>query len=353
MVSGTLCNMRLRRVSRWLACVLGLAALVAAPVTALDLEASMTRASRVYHSLSLLVGTTSPGVTVLDADGVPSVDYGYKDGEWLGTWANPNAVAAVALGYVREWESAGEVEPLRRFWNCIEWLDSNAADTGACVVWLYQSPVSYEPVPPWASALAQANILRVLAIADKMSESDRYGVLIQRLLRSFDTTIEDGGVMFFLGDGRGKWFAEVASVRRSQPPFILNGHMEVLLRLYEYAEATGDEAIKRLFAEGTVALKGLLPQYDAGRWSYYDLEGNWAYDYHYTHIDELRELYELTGEPLFAEYADRWDSYFPWNPWWARKRLAAYLLNAAILWSVGVCILLGRWLVCKNKARAR
>jgi hypothetical protein len=125
------------------------------------------------------------------------------------------------------------------------------------------------------------------------------------------------------------------------------------LRLHEYWQSSGDTDAKGLFDAGVIALKGVLPRYDTGYWSYYDLESNLAYDYHYTHIDELRQLHELTGEPMFAEYADRWDSYFPLNPWWARKRFAAYLLNVAIVWIILACGLVVWWRVARNRGPAQ
>ena len=57
-----------------------------------------------------------------------------------------------------------------------------------------------------------------------------------------------------------------------------------------------------------------MAQYDAGFWSLYEMPVDSrsmlasAY-YHHLHIVQLRILHRLTGEPIFQQYADRWESY--------------------------------------------
>jgi hypothetical protein len=311
----------------------------------------MEAASYLYQRVSVALRLTSPSEMKMDASGVPVVDFGFKQGEFIGEQVNPLAVAAAGRQHLLEYERTGDAAALDKAENCLTWLEEAAVWNGAAAVWEYWYPTSYIAELPYYSALAQANIMRTLVLGEQVMGLGRYRALIDGIIVSLNTAIVDGGCMEPVGDDEGKWFAELASPYRSQPPYILNGHMEVLLRLHEYWESSGDGRARDLFDAGVLALKGLLPQYDAGRWSYYDLEGNWAYDYHYTHIDELRQLYVLTSEPTFAEYAVRWESYFPWNPWWARKRLAAYLLNVAIVWVVIAGGLLVWWLVRRNRGR--
>ena len=331
---------------------LAVAALVAVPLTSLRLPQSIEAASYLYQRVSVAFRLTAPAQMKLDESGVPVVDYGYKQGQYIGEQVNPLAVAAAGWQHMLEYERTGDEAALDRAKNCLDWLEGAVVWHGDSAVWEYWYPTSYGSELPYYSALAQGNIMRTLVRAEAVAGVGRYQALVDGIIASLDTTPEDGGCMVPLGDDGGKWFAEIASPSRSQPPYILNGHMEVLLRLHEYWESSGDSNARELFEAGIVALKALLPRYDAGNWSYYDLEGNWAYDYHYTHIDELEQLYDLTREPVFAEYADRWDSYFPWNPWWARKRFAAYLLNVAIVWTVLMGGLLVWWLVRRNRGTA-
>lgn len=343
---------RLARSARWGLLALAAAVVTTVPITSFGMAESMNTASRFYQWVSLATRLTSPGEVKYAASGVPVVDYGYKQGTYVGEQVNPLAVAAAGRQFLLNYQRTGDLAEMEKAENCIKWLEDSVVWNGRAAVWEYRFPTSYVSEIPHYSALAQANILRTLVLAEGVMGEGRYIDLIGGIIASLDTSIADGGCATPIGFRGGKWFAELASPYRSQPPFILNGHMEVLLRLHEYWKSSGDLKAGRLFEAGVIALEELLPQYDAGRWSYYDLEGNWAYDYHYVHIDELQELSGLAEEPVFAEYAERWGSCLPWNPWWARKRFAAYLLNVAILWSVGVCILLGRWLVHRNEAEA-
>jgi hypothetical protein len=342
----------MRGLLRPLAAAAGMALLLGLVTVQVSLEPSVSAASWLYQRVSVVLHTTSPTQVVVGEDGVPRVNRGYKDGAYVGEKEHPMLVASVAREYLSRYEETGNQESYVKFMNCMGWLESSAVRRDGGVLWPYNYGTSYVPEPPFYSALAQANIMRALYEAYVVTHEERYRALIDGVLVSLDTAIPDGGCMVRVGGGSGKWFAEVAAPCRSKPPFILNGHMEVLLRLHEYSVATGNEPAARLFDEGVVALMELLPQYDAGRWSYYDLEGNWADDYHYTHIEELRQLHDITGKPLLAEYADRWDSYVPWNPMWARKRFAAYLLNVAVLFCVLACCYLAWRLVRSRKVRA-
>lgn len=342
------CRARQHRLLVVVGIICGLSVVMAVPVTAITLDGSIERASWLYQRVSLVLHTTSPGGFVIGDAGVPVTARGYKHGEYVGEKEHPMLVAAVAREYLSAYEETGSEKSYVKFMNCMDWLESVAVHRDGGVLWPYNYGISYVKEPPFYSALAQANIMRTLFQAYETTREERYQALIDGILVSLDTPIPDGGCMVTLGDGSGKWFAEVVARCRSEPPFILNGHMEVLLRLHEHSVATGNEVAERLFGEGVVALKELLPQYDADCWSYYDLEGNWAYDYHYTHIDELWILHDITGDEMFAEYADRWDGYVPWNPMWARKRFAAYLLNVAVLFCVFACCYLA-WRLVRNR----
>ncbi len=53
----------------------------------------------------------------------------------------------------------------------------------------------------------------------------------------------------------------------------------------------------------------LLPQFDAGDISNYDLAGHaWCY-YNRVHVEQLRYLHDVTGNPRFQEYADQFEGY--------------------------------------------
>jgi hypothetical protein len=78
---------------------------------------------------------------------------------------------------------------------------------------------------------------------------------------------------------------------------------------------TNDANAKSVFDKGVNYLKDNLWKYDTGSWSSYDLVDNLAtIEYHKAEISQLKELYDITGEDIFNEYADRFEKYLKLMP---------------------------------------
>lgn len=85
---------------------------------------------------------------------------------------------------------------------------------------------------------------------------------------------------------------------------VLNGSIFGLFGLYDYCVEIND---LKLFDEYVESLVNLLPKYNLGWWSYYDLSGSInSRFYHQLHIDMMDVLGHLTGRPIFKKYADSW-----------------------------------------------
>ena len=96
-----------------------------------------------------------------------------------------------------------------------------------------------------------------------------------------------------------------------------------ILGLFDWAEVTSNAEAKRHASEAIETLKILLPYYDLGVVSAYDLSfitipelrngsrrtPHVVNRYHTVHIELLWALHTLTGEPMLSEYAERWLSY--------------------------------------------
>lgn len=98
------------------------------------------------------------------------------------------------------------------------------------------------------------------------------------------------------------------------PTHILNGFIRATWGVYDYWLATGEEAARQLFGATISTLRRNLEKYDAGFWSLYDLAGTRlkmlaSPFYHRLHVAQLGVLHRLTGEELFAQYAEKWDGY--------------------------------------------
>ena len=81
---------------------------------------------------------------------------------------------------------------------------------------------------------------------------------------------------------------------------ILNGYIQSLVGLYEYAKLTGDAEGQALFEAGDVNARAETPRYDTGAWSLYDQHVESDLSYHELLAEFLEHLCQRTqtGEPL-------------------------------------------------------
>ena len=161
-------------------------------------------------------------------------------------------------------------------------------------------------------------------LAHKLTEKEIYYKTSQQALRSFAYDIADGGVRIQDSNG-GWWYEHFAEPKLSNPSRTLNAMAYSLASLWNYYEYTNDALAKELFDRGILTLKEHLPEYDAGFYSYYDAHKTVASPpYHHENINSLLNLHRITKEPLFLEYAERWqaDNESLWG--WAQRQ---YLLE--------------------------
>ena len=82
--------------------------------------------------------------------------------------------------------------------------------------------------------------------------------------------------------------------------------------LYDYYRATNSEEALGLFNADIDSLKKYLHRYDTGYWTTYDQLRKPGYAkirYQRYHIELLRVLHAITGEPVLHEYIVRWTGY--------------------------------------------
>lgn len=171
-------------------------------------------------------------------------------------------------------------------------------------------------VSPWYSALSQGMMISALA---------RYGHLrgidlssnINRSLSVINMPVSDGGVKRVVF-GHHPFFEEYPT---NPPSLVLNGFMFCLLGLYDAWTINRSAFAKELFLSGMQTLGILLPLYDLGSGSAYDLthyttgvEGpNKARPaYHRLHVAQLSTL-SSTGHGKLTRIVNRWHQYLMGN----------------------------------------
>ncbi len=245
----------------------------------------------------------------LDGDGIPLLDYRGH----IGLQYNPIAIAQWGLGNYNLFREGGDGKNKNKFLAASDWLHTHLCQNsyGVCV-WLHHFDWEYRETlkAPWYSGLAQGQGISLLLRAHLETRDTKYIDSAQRAFASFLKPVSEGGVVFVDQTGH-KWIEEYIV---TPPTHILNGFIWAAWGVRDYFLATGDQAAKELFAQLTRTLLKNLPRYDLGYWSLYEQSGTTlpmvaSRFYHQLHIIQLDIMHRLTGEKLFADYAERWREY--------------------------------------------
>ena len=104
--------------------------------------------------------------------------------------------------------------------------------------------------------------------------------------------------------GGGLWIREYGFTKEA----ILNAQLQSLLSISDYARIAGDGEARGVATRMELASRNLLPRFDTGCWSLYQLGGSPApLAYHRYHVFLLKQL--AARDPAWREAADRWAGY--------------------------------------------
>ena len=244
-----------------------------------------------------------------DQNGIPLLNYHGK----VGLQYNPIAIAQYGLGNYNLFRRTGSAERRNKFLRVADWLVTHLEQNPHGLwVWNHHFDWEYRTSlkAPWYSALSQGQGVSVLVRAHRETGDPRYLDSAARAFVPFRKAMDDGGVSFT--DSHGYLWFEEAIV---QPPtHILNGFFWASWGVYDYYLQTREPIALHLFQEAARTLKDNLQQFDVGFWSLYERSGTRMQMlaspfYHSLHIVQLRVMHRLTNEPIFREYADKWDGY--------------------------------------------
>jgi D-glucuronyl C5-epimerase-like protein/PASTA domain-containing protein len=189
--------------------------------------------------------------------------------------------------------SAGQAGAAQRL---VEALLARGRRQGAALYWRYDFPFAGGPVP-WSSGFVQAVAAQSLA---------RAGKLLGRpaLLKPAGAALLGLRQGLLLHVGGGLWIREYGFTRQ----VILNSQLQSLISLHSYAQLVDTPQTDRLVGSLYRATVRLLPRFDLGCHSLYQLGGPVA-DHHYQdyHVELLKRLAGLyPQEPLFGRLYVRW-----------------------------------------------
>jgi heparosan-N-sulfate-glucuronate 5-epimerase len=244
-----------------------------------------------------------------DSAGIPMLDYHGK----IGLQYNPIAIAQWGLANYNLFRQNQNDERKKKFLAASDWLCAHLETTshGLWVWnhhfdWEYRSPLK----APWCSALSQGQGISLLVRAYRETAAVAYLEAAERAFDSFLKSTHEGGVAF--RDARGNlWFEEYIV---SPPTHILNGFILATWGVYDYFLMTGSQPARDLFEQAVITLRTNLDRYDLGFWSLYEesktlLPMVASPFYHRLHVVQLRVMHRITGDEVFARYADKWEAY--------------------------------------------
>ncbi|WP_316569269.1 D-glucuronyl C5-epimerase family protein [Neobacillus sp. YIM B06451] len=255
-----------------------------------------------------------------DKNGIPMIFYYGKP------FYNPVTLSNLALAehgrYLRNWD----VNTRKNFLKYADTLISMQSKDGSFrYAFPFKKPeYNYNYKPGWVSAMPQGEALSVYSRAYRLTNDKKYLEAGKRSLEFLQVSKTNGGVMTDLGDISSKWkdyiwFEEYVTPKNN---YTLNGYMFVLLGLYDWSklEVQGDygqQQANSLFNRGIQSLKKVLPKYDMGGFTMYDLsyytmktkKPHVAIGYHAVHIYQLKALYSITNEPSLLSRSNLWASY--------------------------------------------
>jgi hypothetical protein len=257
----------------------------------------------------MVFGSKADYAGPFDQSSVPLLDYRGA----LGRQYNPIAISQYGLGNYNLYVRTQDTHRRTKFLGIADWLVSTLIPNSAGVhVWMHNFDWDYRDrlCAPWYSGLAQGAGISVLLRAYQMTGDQAYFEAARNAFRSFTIDVSEGGVACHDEQGR-LWFEEYIV---SPPTHILNGFMWALWGVYDYFVASGDVRARELFDSAVQTLHGRLSDFDTGFWSLYEQSGTRlrmiaSPFYHSLHIVQLRVMERLTGDKIFGEFADRWNSY--------------------------------------------
>lgn len=242
---------------------------------------------------------------------IPLTYYGYIDNKFIGYQIAMHNVALKSREYFYDYFETKNKSYLNKALFLVNFMISSAKPRKNNILLLennfYWPP--YDLSPPWSGAIVQAGFIKSLMLAYKATGDEAYLKIAEFALNAFEHGIDECGIVY-LREGRKKekyyWYPEYAG---NSPPFVLNGFITSLIWIKEYYDETKSEKAKRIYERGLKSLIHFLPEYSTeDNWSYYDAEKRRAnLHYHKLHIEQMKALYNMTGEKIFLSYAEKWE----------------------------------------------
>ncbi|UJL46869.1 D-glucuronyl C5-epimerase family protein [Virgibacillus sp. NKC19-16] len=244
-------------------------------------------------------------------EGIPKTIYAH------GEYFNPSTIAQYGLQHFSLYLKNNDGASKSKFLKVANWFVNHQDSRGG---WAYIFDHDFYPSrlnklkAPWYSAIGLGMGMSVLSRAFFLTKNNKYSICALKAKPLFKTSSTNNGVLAKF-ENKFLFYEECPT---DPPSYILNGFMFSLIGLYDLYNITGDKDTKWLYDEGIITLKRMLPLYDLGNRTAYDLThyttdggypnvANWKY--HIGHIHLLDALSSIEKDPKMKESLLRWQGY--------------------------------------------
>lgn len=200
--------------------------------------------------------------------------------QWLGTFGEANGYYLSGNQNTALKELLAEVLPL-------------ATQRAGGIAWEYMFQFD-GGLPPWTSGLSQGTALQAFSRAWSRFKEPADLTAAQQALGIFKTP-PPAGVRVTTAAG-----AHYLEYTYAPSERILNGYIQAIIGLYDYASLTKDPLGEQLFQAGDAEARLEVPHYDTGAWSMYDQHEESDLGYHELLTEFLVNLCKRTqqGPPI-------------------------------------------------------
>ena len=218
----------------------------------------------------------------------------------LANFGKANALWSACKGIGVEPGTPCEPDRLRLL---LDELHATASTRGSFKTWEYFFSFG-GGLPPWTSGLSQGTGIQAMARGSELLGDRKYALLAREALGAFETG-PPAGVRVYASGGRHYLIYSFSSGLR-----VLNGFLQSLIGLHDYAQLEDSAKARALFAAGDRAARREVPQFDTGAWSLYSRGGVESdLSYHRLVRDFLRGLCERTQASVYCRTESRFTRY--------------------------------------------
>ncbi|WP_435930083.1 D-glucuronyl C5-epimerase family protein [Dryocola sp. BD613] len=253
--------------------------------------------------------------TQIDNQGVPLIKYGNE------FQYNPVTISQFVLTEYGRYLAG---QPKEKMMHGVDRLLTLQSKDGA---FRYNFPyLHYTSVAPyksgWISGMAQGVALSALARVYLLNQDPRLLEAGNKALMFLKVPKSQGGPLVTMADLDKSLDGYIFFEEYLTTPnvYTLNGYMFTLMGLYDWAEATHSKEAKELFDSGIKTLEKILPYYDLGNFTVYDLsyithkrpdyliqaKPHIDIRYHAVHITQLSVLESITKSKVLKKYMEKW-----------------------------------------------